>query len=223
MWNFAPGYTIDPQQVRFRPVSAQHWTIDIPPAVRAASGSPEVPIADVAIAVPVLPPTAFPVPLLTQRSGKVVVVIDPGHGGPDPGAVGIGGMREKDIVLDIARRLSARLQSQGIEVVMTRDADIDLDLEPRVALAERVKANLFVSIHANSLNMSRPDVNGLQTYYFHDNSSRLAQVIQQEVLQTTGIVDRGVKTARFYVIRNTSMPAVLVESDLSQGVMMRPI
>ncbi len=213
----APGYTIDPQQVKFRPVSSQHWTIDIPPAILDASRSPATSPADVAITVPLLPPAAFSVPTPTRQSGKLVVVIDPGHGGPDPGAVGIGGIREKDIVLDIARKLATKLRDQGIEVIMTRDADIDLDLEPRVALAERTKANFFVSIHANSIDINHPDVNGLQTYYFHENSNRLAQVIQHEVLQTTGIIDRGVKTARFYVIRNTSMPAVLVEVGFVTG------
>jgi N-acetylmuramoyl-L-alanine amidase len=213
----APGYTIDPQQVHFRPISSQHWTIGIPPAIPVASNSAKTGTADVAIAVPTLPPTASSTPIPTQQSGKLVVVVDPGHGGPDPGAIGVGGIQEKDIVLDIARELAAKLRDQGIEVIMTRDADIDLDLEPRVALAERVKADFFVSIHANSIDINHPNVNGLQTYYFHDNSNRLAQVIQQEVLQTTGVIDRGVKTARFYVIRNTSMPAVLVEVGFVTG------
>jgi N-acetylmuramoyl-L-alanine amidase len=213
---FAAGYQIDPQQVRFQALSPQHWTIAIPQPGLTPDNPAEA-SNDIAIAVPPLPPELRPRPILQRHPGKTLVVLDPGHGGPDPGAIGIGGIQEKDVVLDIAEKLAVQLRSRGIDVILTRDADIDLDLPPRVELAERVKADLFVSIHANSIDMNHPDVNGLQTYYFHDNSSNLAQLIHQEVLHTTGINDRSVRTARFYVIRNTSMPAVLVEVGFVTG------
>lgn len=163
---------------------------------------------------PVSPPTVSTRPI---PRGRVVVVIDPGHGGRDPGAIGIGGLREKDIVLPISRQVAALLEQQGIQVVMTRSDDRELDLAPRVRIAEQANANVFVSIHANAINMSRPDVNGLETYYNSSAGQRLAQVIHSNMLQTVGMRDRGVRRANFYVIRNTSMPSVLVEVGFVTG------
>jgi N-acetylmuramoyl-L-alanine amidase len=149
-------------------------------------------------------------------NGRQVVIIDPGHGGPDPGAVGIGGIQEKEIVLDISNRISAILEQQGVSTVLTRTSDIDLDLAPRVELADRVRATVFVSIHANAISMSRPDVNGLETYYY-DSGYDLARMIHASVLQTAPIRDRGVRSARFYVLRKSSMPSVLVETGFVTG------
>lgn len=149
-------------------------------------------------------------------NGQIIVVVDPGHGGPDPGAVGVGGLREKDIVLDISTQVANLLAKQGVQAVLTRKDDIDLDLEPRVQMAEQLRATLFVSIHANSIDMSRPDISGLETYYY-DSGGDLARMIHNSVLEGTGIPDRGVRTARFYVLRKTSMPSVLVEVGFVTG------
>ena len=151
--------------------------------------------------------------------GRPVVVIDPGHGGPDPGAIGIGGLREKDIVMDISRQVVALLEQQGVQVVITRNADVDLGLEPRVVLARQVNASIFVSIHANAISMSRPDVNGIETYYFHAASYGLAQELHRAMVRASGAPDRGVRQARFYVIRNTpaDMPSVLLEVGFVTG------
>ena len=155
-----------------------------------------------------------PVPRIPQ--GAIVVALDPGHGGRDPGAVGIGGLREKDINITIARRVQQQLQQQGITVAMTRNDDREVDLEPRVDFAEQVRADVFVSLHANAISLSRPDVNGLETYYY-DTGLQLAQIIHNTILQQVSISDRGVRQARFYVLRNTSMPAVLVETGFVTG------
>lgn len=165
-----------------------------------------------------VPPATNPAPTTLPRvpNGKIVVVVDPGHGGPDPGAVGIGGLQEKEITLDISRQLAALLEQQGVQAVLTRSDDSDLDLEPRVALAERINATLFVSIHANSISLSRPDISGLETYYY-DSGLALAKSIHNSVLQGTGIQDRRVRSARFYVLRKTSMPSVLVEVGFVTG------
>ena len=164
---------------------------------------------------PVTPNRNVPRPI----AGRPVVVLDPGHGGPDPGAIGIGGIREKDIVMDITRQAAALLEQQGVQVVMTRNADVDLGLEPRVVLARQVNATLFVSIHANAISMSRPDINGIETYYFHPASFSLAQELHRSLLRASGAPDRGVRQARFYVIRNTppDMPAVLLEVGFVTG------
>jgi N-acetylmuramoyl-L-alanine amidase len=152
------------------------------------------------------------------------VVIDPGHGGPDPGAIGIGGLREKDVIMDISQQVATLLEQQGIQVVMTRTADVDLGLEPRVALAKRVNASLFVSIHANAISLSRPEVNGIETYYFHPASYGLALELHRAMVQASGAPDRGVRQARFYVIRHTppDMPSVLLEVGYVTGALDAP-
>lgn len=150
------------------------------------------------------------------RNGRAVVIVDPGHGGRDVGAVGIGAIREADIVLDISLQVAQLLEQQGVQAILTRSDDREIDLEPRVQLAERVNATLFVSIHANAIDMSRPEVNGIETYYY-SNGERLAATIHNSMLQSTGSRDRGVRQARFYVLRKTSMPAVLVETGFVTG------
>ena len=155
--------------------------------------------------------------LPTLPDGRFTVVIDPGHGGRDPGAVGIGGLQEKVVVNDIAPRVAAILRQQGVNVVMTRTSDVEVDLEPRVAIAERANATIFVSIHANAISMSRPDVNGLETFYASDAGQRLASTVHATVLRTMEMRDRRVRSARFYVIRRTSMPAILIETGFVTG------
>jgi N-acetylmuramoyl-L-alanine amidase len=156
-------------------------------------------------------------PLPRINDGRRVVVIDPGHGGADPGAVGIGNLHEADVVMDISNQVASILEQQGVQVVMTRRNDVEVDLEPRVAMAEQSNASVFVSIHANAISMSRPEVNGLETYYYSSGEG-LADTIHATILQSgLGMKDRGVRQARFYVLRRTSMPAVLVETGFVTG------
>ncbi|MEM9806079.1 MAG: DUF3747 domain-containing protein [Cyanobacteria bacterium P01_D01_bin.56] len=159
-------------------------------------------------------PSPGTLPRPAQR-GEVLVMIDPGHGGRDPGAVG-NGLLEKEINLFISRRVKRTLEQRGYRVAMTRNSDVEVDLQPRVDVAERANATVFVSIHANAISLSRPEVNGLETYYF-STGRRLAQTIQNSILRSTDLRDRGVRQARFYVLRNTSMPAVLVETGFITG------
>lgn len=169
------------------------------------------------IPVPVAPRPTPQAPVNPPApNGRVIVVVDPGHGGPDPGAIGIGGIREKDIVLDISLQVASILEKSGVQAILTRSQDIDLDLEPRVQMAERADAAVFVSIHANAIDMSRPDINGLETYYY-DSGLELARVIHSNILQNIDVRDRRVRSARFYVLRRTSMPAVLVETGFVTG------
>ncbi|MGB3612814.1 MAG: N-acetylmuramoyl-L-alanine amidase [Elainellaceae cyanobacterium] len=165
-----------------------------------------------------LPPESLP----RIPNGRIIVVIDPGHGGFDPGAVGIGGLQEKNIVLPVSIQVAQILEQQGISAILTRRTDREIDLEPRVQIAERANATLFVSIHANAISLSRPDVNGIETYYTSGQGQQLARVIHNSLLQATGGPDRGVRSARFYVLRNTSMPAVLVETGFVTGAQDAP-
>ncbi|MGB0562255.1 MAG: N-acetylmuramoyl-L-alanine amidase family protein, partial [Spirulinaceae cyanobacterium] len=178
------------------------------------------------IARPVpVPPTSRPTPRpptrptptpLPRPTGQDLVVVDPGHGGRDPGAIGIGGLREKDVVLPISLEIARTLQQQGVRVIMTRSDDRYVTLAGRTQMANRAGADVFVSIHANAISMSRPDVNGVETYYY-TSGGRLAQTIHQSILSNISIGNRGVKRARFYVLRHSSMPAVLVEVGFVTG------
>ncbi|MEM8719089.1 MAG: N-acetylmuramoyl-L-alanine amidase [Cyanobacteria bacterium P01_G01_bin.39] len=149
-------------------------------------------------------------------SDRPRVIIDPGHGGKDPGTVGIAGFQEKDVVLPISMDVAEILRKQNIEVIMTRETDNFISLEGRTNLANDVDADLFVSIHANAINLSRPDVNGLETYYYK-SGRRLAEVIHWSILNGVNIDNRGIRRARFYVLRHSTMPAVLVEVGFLTG------
>ncbi|WP_066381545.1 MULTISPECIES: N-acetylmuramoyl-L-alanine amidase [unclassified Anabaena] len=180
------------------------------------------------IATPPLPPipeqlpdarNPIPVPQPNTRPlprGKVIVLIDPGHGGKDPGAIGIGGLREKDVILPIGQRIAQILQQNGVQVVMTRDSDYFVSLPGRVQMAERANADVFVSIHANAIGGGRTEVNGLETYYY-DSGLGLARAVHQSILQSVNVRDRGVRRARFYVLRKSSMPSILVETGFVTG------
>jgi len=153
------------------------------------------------------------------KQNKFLVVIDPGHGGPDPGAIGIGGIRETDVVLEISKIVKKLLSEKGANVRLTRKNEVDLDLPRRVSLANETDADIFVSIHANASRGKRRDINGLETFFYRGSRGRLlAKKIQKQILRVSpGSPDRGVKQGRFYVIKNTRMPAVLVEIGFLTG------
>jgi N-acetylmuramoyl-L-alanine amidase len=172
-----------------------------------------------------LPPLPFPGspvnrPILSPRprvpNGRGVVIIDPGHGGSDSGAVGIGGLQEKNIILPIGLTVAQILQQNGLQVVMTRNSDFFVTLQGRVDIAERANADVFVSIHANSLGLGRPDVSGLEVYYY-DSGVELARVVKSNILQRVNVKDRGIRRARFFVLRKSSMPSILVETGYVTG------
>lgn len=201
-----PSYTMRPQDVKVRALAPNRWYIQLPKFL-PLEGSAVARAQPIQIAVP--NPPAYP-------RARVVIAVDPGHGGRDPGAVGIGGLREKDVVLDISQRLSRILQQRGVQVVLTRNDDRELDLAPRVSRATQVNARAFVSIHANAFSMARPDINGLETYYYATGLP-LARAIHNSILSRVQVRDRGVRQARFYVLRHTTMPAVLVEVGFLTG------
>jgi N-acetylmuramoyl-L-alanine amidase len=151
-----------------------------------------------------------------------VVAIDPGHVGRDPGAVGIGGLQEKQVIFPISLRVAELLEQQGVTVVMTRRTDVAVGLQERADIANRAQGTVFVSIHANAISMSRPDVNGVETYFASESGRRLAASIQASMLAATGMRDRGVKQARFHVLRATNMPSALVEVGFVTGAQDAP-
>lgn len=145
-------------------------------------------------------------------SGKLIY-IDAGHGGSDPGAVA-GGVNEKDLSLQIACKLRDQLlnnYNNKFRVVMTRCTDKFISLTGRADLANSAGAKVFISVHINSASSS--SASGIETYYYPGSSSgsSLAGNVQANLIAKTGAKDRGKKTANFSVLRNTKMPAILVE------------
>ena len=183
---------------------------------------------------------------ISAASPIQTIVIDPGHGGHDPGT-SHHGLREKDLNLDIASRLRSQLEDRGLSVTMTRDRDEFISLSRRPAIANRMRADLFVSVHANA-NRSR-QVSGVEVYYPRESQVDAAGLLPPSVepselgpatmtvrqilwdlvltrtrrhstrmamricraMRASGVRCRGVKGARFVVLREATMPAVLVE------------
>lgn len=138
------------------------------------------------------------------------VVLDPGHGGYDPGGVPRQRFIEKKVTLEISKLVQARLLAAGHKVIMTRTSDEFVELADRVDISNSAPYRaIFVSIHCNSAPNS--SAHGIETYHYSSRSGRLAQAIHSRVVAATGEEDRGVRKARFYVLRNNRRVAVLAE------------
>lgn len=178
-----------------------------------------------------------PAAISTQRTGApapfTLVVLDPGHGGQDSGAM-CGTILEKDLTLDIAQRVNRLLQAQGLATLMTRLGDSYVSLQDRVAVTNRARDCIFVSIHFNE---SKKVVSGVETYYAEHQaapaprlvawipffqgpaaesptlaSQSLAGFVQEAMVARTQAPNRGTKPEQFFVIANVAAPAVLVEA-----------
>ena len=163
-----------------------------------------------------------------DKNTKRSIFLDPGHGGSDPGAIS-GGVREKDLTLSVYNKVSSKLASLGYTVLTSRNVDKDVDLVDRADQANKANADMLLSIHFNA--GGRGVARGIETYYYqsqadrvpkinkenHNNAERLersrklANKVQQNLLYQTGANDRGVKRASFTVLRETSIPSILVE------------
>lgn len=151
----------------------------------------------------------------TAEHEKPFIVIDPGHGGTDTGC-SRNGVMESEINMQIANRLAGKLQGMGFETLLLREDDMtDVSLEERVERAEAEKADIFVSIHQNAYEEDVDDIQGIETWYYGESegSRRLAELVHQGAVEKTGAVDRGVQNEQeLYVLKNTSMPACLIET-----------
>lgn len=141
-------------------------------------------------------------------TGKKKVIIDAGHGGTDVGATS-GGIYEKDITLDISKRVEKLLNQKGYQVVMTRPNDTYVSLQDRVTISEKNDPDIFVSIHVNS--SVRPEITGVETHYYHQESMALAQTVHSSLASAVQSPNRGLFKSKFYVINHTTVPAILVE------------
>jgi N-acetylmuramoyl-L-alanine amidase len=147
------------------------------------------------------------------------VVVDAGHGGKDSGAFRRSGPPEKNVTLDVAQRLDHKLRESQIKTVMTRDSDVFIPLNDRVAIENKQKDAIFVSIHFNDSRKRK--TRGFETYYHSGASVDLASRIQQKLMTIPNSANGGVHTANFRVLRLANCPAVLVEcgylSNRSEG------
>ena len=140
---------------------------------------------------------------------KDKVVLDPGHGGTDYGAIREG-INEKDITLDITQRVASILKKKGYKTALTRTEDLYIGLQERCDFSEAENPEIFVSIHVNSAVATEPY--GIETHYYHEHSKELAEVIQKHLIKNIETKDRGILKSKFYVINHTDVPAVLVET-----------
>ncbi len=145
---------------------------------------------------------------LAEAAGFSTVVIDPGHGGKDKGAFH-GGVRESRLTLATAQRLEKLLKRKGLRTVMTRRSDVFVSLGSRVAVANRYRSVVFVSIHFNACLDKR--YKGVETFYGGAASVKLARAIQTRMASRLKTRNRGVKIRAYKVLRQTRCPAVLVE------------
>ena len=160
---------------------------------------------------------------ITTLSGKIIV-IDPGHGGNDAGAIGPTGVMEKSVTLKVALELRKLLEAEGATVIMTRETDTTVsykgakasdieELGARCEVANRAGADIFISIHADSF--TRPEARGTTGYYYGKSTTgrgqRLADCIRRNLVEQLGTPSRGTQPCNFYVVRHTDMPATLIE------------
>ncbi len=160
---------------------------------------------------------------LMTLQGKIIV-IDPGHGGNDAGAIGPTGVMEKNVTLKVALELRKLLEAEGAQVIMTRDTDKTVsakgakasdieELGARCDVANRNNADIFISIHADSF--TRPEARGTTGYYYGKSTTgrgqQLADCIRRNLVEQLGTPSRGTQPCNFYVVKNTDMPATLIE------------
>lgn len=185
--------------------------------------TPENPVTEEAL--PKVSPSAFPKPREIKLFDKPglkdkVIALDPGHGGSDPGSIGAAGSLEKDITFAVCQELAKMLEAAGAKVVLTRTKDVDVaranasakeELQARVNVAERAKADIFVSVHMDAF-VSR-DAGGTSAYIYPktNGDARLGSFIKDGVVNQLSTQDRGTRSCNFYVVKFSSMPATLVE------------
>jgi N-acetylmuramoyl-L-alanine amidase len=155
--------------------------------------------------------------ILANKTNQRTIVIDPGHGGPDPGSSGKKGTQEKQITLEVALKLGTILEKQGYKIIYTRKTDKiqwsgqKQELLERATISNNANADLFISIHTNASKLS--NISGIETYYNKVSSKgkKAAQLVQAEVVKQVKLRNRGIKTEDYSVLRNVTAPSVLIE------------
>ncbi|MEK7376684.1 MAG: N-acetylmuramoyl-L-alanine amidase, partial [Candidatus Margulisiibacteriota bacterium] len=139
------------------------------------------------------------------------IVIDPGHGGKDPGGYGYSGesVKEKDLTFSISHMLAKMLSDAGAIVLLTREDDVEMSLQNRVDFANNNKADILLCMHYNSF--YKTSISGTETYYFNPNSKLLASIVHRRMLADLERANRSFSKVKFFVIANALMPSVLIE------------
>jgi N-acetylmuramoyl-L-alanine amidase len=150
----------------------------------------------------------------SSKDGEKIIIIDAGHGGDDDGAGTADGINEKDIVLSIAREIERTGQEKGIKVILTRSDDVAITLSERLLLAERFSADLFISLHVGV--HPQTNVSGIECIVSEENakfieSKRLAEFLVSQLSTLEGIAVKEMKKSKYYVLKNSSVPAVMLE------------
>ncbi|WP_306532445.1 N-acetylmuramoyl-L-alanine amidase family protein [Bacillus toyonensis] len=145
-----------------------------------------------------------------NRTSEKVIIIDPGHGGNDPGSIGPNGTKEKDITLKTAKNIQKKLEEKGMTVILTREDDTFVPLKNRVAISQNKSADLFLSIHYDGFTTN--DVKGVTTYYYKGlKEQALAETIHEHLFKHIQAKNRGVKSGDYYVLRENQKPSILLE------------
>lgn len=138
------------------------------------------------------------------------IVLDPGHGGKDPGAIGIGGVYEKNVIMNTVNNVAQKLRDAGATVVLTRDSDYFVTLENRVELSGNYNTHAFISLHYNAYPIMA--ISGISTHFYAgENNRALAREIQSALRRNVSLQSRGIMQSNYHVLRENSDPAVLVE------------
>ncbi|BAC15041.1 N-acetylmuramoyl-L-alanine amidase [Oceanobacillus iheyensis HTE831] len=137
------------------------------------------------------------------------IVIDPGHGGKDPGSIGLGDVWEKDIVYSTSNHVVNQLKEAGANVITTRSGDYFVSLEERARISNDYQTDAFISIHYDSFPLL--SVSGTTTYYAHKEDQPLAADIQSSIASSVELTNRGSMQANYKVLRDTTAPSVLLE------------
>lgn len=214
----------EPPKAEVKPAAKVAEKLVAKPKANSQAKTESKPAPNHPIVLPTMPEKPVPELVNYRTTGGIggkTIVLDPGHGGSDPGAIGPTGLQEKQVTLPIAEYLKSILEAKGAKVILTRTTDVDVygphasgvdELQARVNVANGNRADAFISIHINSF--SNPNVGGIATYYFDgsDQSKKLASAVQGQIAEHSGFNgDRGIQPGNLYVLRHSLMPSILVE------------
>ena len=214
----------EPPKAEVKPAAEVAEKLVAKPKANSQAKTESKPAPNHPIVLPTMPEKPVPEVVNYRTTGGIggkTIVLDPGHGGSDPGAIGPTGLQEKQVTLPIAEYLKSILEAKGAKVILTRTTDVDVygphasgvaELQARVNVANGNRADAFISIHINSF--SNPNVGGIATYYFDgsDQSKKLASAVQGQIAEHSGFNgDRGIQPGNLYVLRHSLMPSILVE------------
>ncbi|OJF92649.1 N-acetylmuramoyl-L-alanine amidase [Alkalibacterium sp. 20] len=141
---------------------------------------------------------------------EATIVIDPGHGGYDPGAVAVSGFTEKEITLSTALLLANQLKKAGANVILTRDTDEHISLNDRVYYAHRANADAFVSLHYDAIEVAN-SMSGTTTYYYSENEKALADTVNHYLAKDVDLNNNGVRQGNYFVLNQNAQPSILLE------------